>query len=235
VPGGGPVEQDDGMSRVLTWVAGVVAVVGFAGIMTRVAEHPLVFAAFLVAIMFLVLRRAVPELVLGPADPPLPPPAPALAEAKTPGSVGALRLGLKVSVHPDRIVVGSPLYGRRTIMADQVTGLAHGPGGSLRIDHVAGTLRSAPVLVQLPAGAPLRQALEWFAAHRPVLPAPTPAPGWWTFLRVWALVAGTAGVAVGVYETVRGNPMGVQLIVGSVVAVAVVWFLATGRVPFFRR
>lgn len=223
------------MSRVLTVVAGVVALLGFAGVMTRTVDHPLVFAGFMVAILFLVLRRAVPEMVLGPADPPLPPPAPAWTEAKTPGFVGAMRLGLKVSVHPDRIVVGSQLYGRRTIMADQVTGLAYEHDGSLRIDHVAGTLRSTPIRLLLPAGAPLRQAVEWFTANRPALAAPTPAPGRWTFLRVWALVAGTAGVGIGIYETVRGNPIGVQLIAGSVVAAVVLWFLASGRIPLVRR
>lgn len=219
------------MSRTLTVVAAVVALVGFAGLMTRTVDHPVVFLGFMVAIMFLLLRRVIPEMVMGPADPPLPPPAPALIEATTPGHVGKLELRLKVSVHPDRIMLGPPLYGRRTIMADQLVGLAYEMDGSLRIDHVAAVLRSTPVRLSLPAGAPLRQTLEWFAVNRPALAAPTPAPGRWTFTRVWALVAGTAGVAIGIYEVVRGNPIGVPLVAAAVVAAVVVWFLGSGKLP----
>lgn len=73
-------------------------------------------------------------------------------------------------------------------------------------------LRSAPIRLPLPAGAPLRQALEWFAANRPVLAAPTPAPGRWTFLR--ALVAGRPG-SDRVYRVLRGDPVGAMFIAGG--------------------
>lgn len=216
------------MSRVLTVVAGVVALVSFGLFMTGLVVNVVLHLVSMVAIGFLVLRRAVPEMVLGPSDPPLPPPAAPLLEVKTPGYVGTLRLTLTVSVHADRIVVGPWLYGRRTIMADQLTGLAYEMDGSLRIDHVAAVLRSAPIRLPLPAGAPLRQALEWFAANRPVLAAPTPAPGRWTFLRVWALVAGAAGVGIGVYRVLRGDPVGAMFIAGAVFAAVVVWSMASG-------
>jgi hypothetical protein len=225
------VEQDDAMSRVLTVVAGVVALVAFALVMTGLVRHVLVTLAFMPAIAFLALRRAIPEMLLGPADPPLPPAAPALAEGSTTGFVGRRRTALKVSVHPDRIVVGPPLLGRRTIMADQLTGVAWEPTGALRIDHVAAVLRSAPIRLPLPAGSPLHQALMWFSANRPALPAPTPAPGRWTFMRVWALVAGTAGVGIGVYQIARGDPSGAMAIPASVVAAVVVWSMASGRWP----
>ncbi|MBB4908152.1 hypothetical protein [Actinophytocola algeriensis] len=209
----------------------VCSLASISVLMTRIVEHVLVYLVFMVSIMFLVLRRAAPEMVMGPADPPLPPPAPALAEATTPGLIGKVRMRLKVSVHPDRIVVGQPLYGRRTIMADQLTGLANEFDGSLRIDHVAGTLRATPIRLPLPAGAPLRQTIEWFAANRPALSAPTPAPGKWTFIRVWVPVAGATSVGFGIYEVTRGNPMGVQIIIGSLLGAVVVWLLGTGRFP----
>lgn len=219
------------MSRLLSVVAGVVALVGFAGFMTRVAPVWLVFPPFMVAMLFLVFRRAMPEMLLGPADPALPPPAPALASGSAQGTVGTRPMALTVRVHADRIVVGQPLYGWRTIMADQLTGLGWEHDGSLRIDHVAGTLRAAPVRLSVPPGAPLRQAIEAFAVRRPVLAVPTPAPGWWTFMRVWAVAAGTVGVGVGVFEMTRGNPIGAQLAVAMVVAAVVVWFLASGWLP----
>jgi hypothetical protein len=231
VPGADPVGQDDGMYRLLTVAAGAVAAVAFALTMTGLVAHPLARLAFMPAIAFLVLWRAVPELLLGPADPPLPPAAPALAEATTTGFLGRRRTKLVVSVHPDRIVVGLPLLGRRTIMADQLTGVTVEPTGAVRIDHVAAVLRSAPVRLPLPAGSPLWHALGGFAAHRPVLPAPTPAPGRWTFLRVWAIVAGAEGVAIGIYLALRGDPFGAMAIPASVVAAAVVWLLASGRWP----
>ncbi len=217
------------MSRLLSVVAGVVALVGFAGFMTRLVPVWLVFPPFMAAMLFLVVRRAVPEMTLGPADPDLPAPAAALAEGTAQGTVGTQPMRLAVSVHPDRIVVGQPLYGRRTIMADQLTGVGWEPDGSLRIDHVAGTLRSAPVRLHLSPGAPLRQAIEAFAARPPVLAAPTAAPGRWTFMRVWALAAGVVGVGVGVFEAVRGNPIGVPLVVAALGAAITVALLTLRR------
>lgn len=217
------------MSRLLSVVAGAVALAGFAGFMTRAAPVWLTFPPFMVAMLFLVFRRALPELLLGPADPALPPPAPALASGTAQGMVGMRPMALTVRVHADRIVIGQPRYGLRTIMADQLTGLGWEHDGALRIDHVAGTLRAAPVRLAVPPGAPLRQAIEAFAARRPVLATPTPAPGWWTFLRVWALATGTVGVGVGVFEMTRGNPVGVQLTIAMAIAAVVVWFMASGR------
>ncbi len=221
------------MSRLLTVVAGVVAAVLFGLLMTGLTEHPLLRLAFMPAIVFLVLWRAIPEMLLGPGDPVLPPAAPAQAEATTTGFLGRRRLKLTVSVHPDRIVVGLPFLGRRTIMADQLTGVADEPSGAVRIDHVAGTLRSAPIRLPLPAGNPLRDALTGFAANRPSLPAPTRAPGWWTFMRVWAVVAGVEGVAIGVYLLLQGDKFGVMAILASVIAATVVWVMAAGRWPLF--
>jgi hypothetical protein len=66
-----------------------------------------------------------------------------------------------------------------------------------------------------------------------VFATPTPAPGFWTFMRVWVLAAGTVGVGIGVFEMSRGNPMGVQIAIAMVVAAAVVWLMASGR--FLRR
>ena len=220
------------MSRnVLTVVVGAVALVSFALIMTGLVRHVLLQLVFMPAIAFLVLRRAIPEMLLGPADPALPPSGPALAEAATPGFVGTRRMTLKVSVHADRVVVGPPLLGRRTIMADQFGGLVQEPSGALRIDHVAAGLRSAPVRLPAPMGSPLHHALTWFAANRPALAAPTPAPGRWTFVRVWALGAGTVGVAVGVYQLLRGDPFGAMAIPASLVAAVVVWSMASGKWP----
>ncbi|GAB1509929.1 hypothetical protein [Actinophytocola sp. KF-1] len=219
------------MSRVLTVAAGLIAAVLFALLMTGLRDEPLLRVAFMPAILVLVLWRAIPEMLLGPADPALPPAASARARATTPGFVGGRRTRLTVSVHPDRIVVGLPFLGRRTIMADQLTGVTVEPSGAVRVDHVAGTLRSAPIRLPLPAGSPLHDALTWFAANRPALPAPTRAPGWWTFLRVWGLVAGVEGVAIGVYLVVRGDQFGVMAILASIVAGSVVWTMAAGRWP----
>jgi len=218
------------MSRLLSVVAGVVALVGFAGFMAQLAPVWLTFPLFMVAMGFVMVRRVLPEMVLGPADPVLPPPAPALAEATARGTVGTQPTRLVVSVHPDRVMVGHPLYGRRTIMADQLTGLGWEPDGALRIDHVAGTLRSAPVRLHLPPGSPFITAIEAFATRRPVLAAPTPAPGRWTFIRVWALAAGAVGVSVGVLLTVRGEgSVGVPLVATAMCATATVSYLASGR------
>jgi hypothetical protein len=223
--------QDVDMSRLLTFAAGLVAAVLFALVMTGMRDDAVLRLAFMPAIVFLVLWRALPEMLLGPADPSLPPAGPALAEATTTGFVGRRRTKLKVSVHNDRIVVGLPFLGRRTIMADQLAGVTGEPTGAVRIDHVAAVLRSAPIRLPLPAGSPLHQALTWFAANRPVLPAPTPAPGRWTFLRVWAIVAGVEGVAIGVYLLVSGDPFGGMAIPASIIAAVVVWIMASGRLP----
>jgi hypothetical protein len=56
--------------------------------------------------------------------------------------------------------------------------------------------------------------------------------------RVLTVVAGVValvGFAGFMTRIVRGNPIGVQLIAGSVVAAVVVWFLASGRIPLVRR
>lgn len=216
------------MSRLLSIVAGLFALAGFAGFTTRLMPIWLAFPLLMTGMAFVMARRVLPEVLFGPADPALPPPAPALAEGTAQGAVGKQATPLTVRVHPDRIVVGQPLFGWRTIMADQLTGLGSEHDGSLRIDHVAGTLRSAPVRLLTPAG-PLRQAIEAFAARRPVLPAPTPAPGWWTFTRVWALAVGLTGAGLAVFEIARDNAAGALLGGATVFAGIVVWFLASWR------
>jgi hypothetical protein len=50
-------------------------------------------------------------------------------------------------------------------------------------------------------------------------------------MRVWAIVAGTAGVGIGVYQILRGEPSGAMAIPASVVAAVVVWIMASGRWP----
>lgn len=110
-------------------------------------------------------------------------------------------------------------------MADQLTAVVGEPSGAVRVDHVAAALRSATVRLPLAEGHPLRDALEEYATDRPPIPAPAP----WTFLRVWAIVAGVEGVAIGVYLTVRGDAFGVMAMLMSVVVAVVLWFLASRR------
>lgn len=210
------------MSRLLDVAAGLVAAVLFASVMTGLDPLRLAFWA---ATVVLVLWRGIPEVLLGPSDPALPPAGPALAEATTTGFIGRRRARLTVSVHPDRIVVGRPFLGRRTIMADRLTRVVGEPTGAVRIDHVAAAFRSAPVRLPLAAGNPLRAALEEFATDR----TPLPAPARWSFLRVWAIVAGVEGVAIGGYLTLRGNAFGVMAILMSVIVAGVLWFLTTVR------
>lgn len=214
--------ENGGMSRLLDVAAGLVAAVLFAFVMTGLDPLRL---AFWVATVVLVLWRGIPEMLLGPSDPPLPPSGPALAEAATAGFLGRRRARLTVRVHPDRIVVGRPFLGRRTIMADRLAGVVGEPTGAVRIDHVAAAFGSAPVRLPLAAGNPLRDALEEFATDR----TPVPAPVRWSFLRAWAVVAGVEGVVIGGYLTLRGDAFGVMAILMSVVVAGVVWFLATVR------
>ena len=217
------------MPRLLSIIAGLSALAGFVGFTTRLMPVWLAFPLLMAGMAFVLARRVAPEVLFGPADPALPPPAPALAEGTAQGAVGRQATSLTVRVHPDRIVVGQPVLGFRTIMADQLTGLGWEHDGALRIDHVAGTLRSAPVWLRTPPGGPLRQAIEAFAARRPVLPAPTPAPGWWTFTRVWALAVGLTGAGLVVFEIARDNATGTLLGGATVFAGVVVWFLASWR------
>lgn len=207
------------MSRMLDVAAGLVAAVLFALAMTGPDPLRLVFW---VAAVALVLWRGIPELLLGPSDPPLPPAAPALAGTTTPGFLGRRRTRLTVSAHPDRIVVGRPFLGRRTIMADRLAAVVGEPSGAVRIDHVAAGLRATPVRLPLAAGHPLRTALEEFTVDQP----PRPAPARWTFLRLWAVVAGIEGVAIGGYLLSRGDMFGVMAMLMGVIVATGLWFLA---------
>lgn len=210
------------MARLLDVAAGLLAAVSFAFVMTGL--DPLRLAFWAVTVL-LVLWRGIPEVLLGPSDPPLPPAAPALAETTTTGFLGRRRTRLTVRAHPDRIVVGLPFLGRRTIMVDQLAGVVGEPSGAVRIDHVAGGLRSVPVRLPLAAGHPLRTALEGYVVDRP----PRPVPTRWTFLRVWAVVAGVEGVAIGGYLALRGHAYGAIAIVASLCFAALAWFLASWR------
>jgi hypothetical protein len=210
------------MSRLLDVAAGLVAAVLFAFVMTGLDPLRLVFWT---ATVVLVLWRGIPEMLLGPSDPPLPPAGPALAETTTTGFVGRRRTRLTVRVHPDRIMVGRPFLGRRTIMADRLTEVVGEPTGAVRIDHVATAFRSAPVRLPLAAGHPLRAALEEFTVSRPPLPARARR----TFLRVWPIVAGSAGAAIGVYQILSGHTYGATTIATSICFAAMVWFLLSRR------
>jgi hypothetical protein len=217
------------MRNVITALAVVVAALGFANFFTQTIpvyiSHPL----GMLAIGFLLLRRVAPAMLLRPADPPPPHTGPPHATARCSGSIGAIQLRnmLKVTAYADRLVVGVPLVGTRTIMADQLVRvdqqsvLAHG-WPAIRIEHTSSGLVS-PVTLLLRAAHPLRHAIEmlWRTRPAPVAPA-APAPprspaGWTRMLTITMFVGGVASLVVGVVLVAGGTAFGWGFIVIGVI------------------
>lgn len=217
------------MRNVITALAVVVAALGIANFFTQTipvfVSHPLA----VLAIGFLVLRRVAPAVLLRSAGPPPPHTGPPHATARCSGSIGAVQLRnmLKVTAYADRLVVGVPLVGSRTIMAGQLVRvdeqhvLAHG-WPAIRIEHTSPGLVS-PVTLLLRAAHPLRQAIETLwrtrpAPMAPAAPAPTRSPAGWTrFLTISMFLGAAASLVLGVVLVAGGNAFGWAFIVIAVI------------------